>query len=421
MTPDEPTGSRWRRVVGLVGLAGRRVVTRTVRGFPNRTSMAIVIVAVAVALLVVITSVSLGLAAQTTVHGEEVDYWIVPERATTQTTVVSVEGPQLGDVHARTDRIRAIEGVREATPVLIELVQVRTRESNTSEYILGIGVIPSDETNSIAGVSTEGLSPGDPYYAGGSYDGEFTGEVVFSPAAATLLNATAGDALVVSSPASIRIAQSFAVTAVSETGLETVRGQVPVGVFHLSELQAYTGAQSGDQADQILVHTNAPAVKPTLEQIYPEATVVTRTGVATRQVIAAELPLAVSLVALVVGVGVSGLFVATTMGLTVDADRRDLAVLATIGFTARSRLALIAVTTFTITLIGGVLGIGLGSLGIVLTNALVTTQLGAGPVALFHPVLIPYGLGIAITMGLVAAPYPLVIARQTDILEELGR
>lgn len=402
-------------------MATRRVLGQATAGFPNRTSAAIGIVAVAVALLVVVTSVSAGLAAGTTVRGEDVDYWILPETESTAATVVTVEGTQLGDVHANTARIREIDGVGSATPVLVELVQMRVQGGDTTEWVLGIGVVPNARGTAIAGVSTRAMGGGDPYYADGKYDGAFTGQVVLSPAAASILNASAGDGLRVSSPASIRIAQSFAVTAVSETGLDTVRGQVPVAVFRLSELQAYTGAAEGDQADQILVRTNRPGVKPALEAAYPEATVVARSGVTTRQVLDADLPLAMSLTAFVVGIVVAGLFVATTMGLTVEADRRELAVLATLGFSTRARLGLVAATTVLVTLAGGVLGLVVGVLGVVAVNLVATTQLGVAPIALLHPLLVPYGLGVALAMGLVAMPYPVLLARRTDTLAELGR
>jgi putative ABC transport system permease protein len=158
--------ARWR---GLVELGIRRVWHGLVDGFPNRTVLSVTIIAVAIALTIVVAGVSIGLATGTSVYAEDIDYWIVPESGTTQSTLLSVEGPQLGDVHARTASIRQLDGVRDATPVLIEIIRVRAERSDEPEFVLGIGVVPSEgaTSESIAAVSTASLSPGDPYYADG--------------------------------------------------------------------------------------------------------------------------------------------------------------------------------------------------------------------------------------------------------------
>ena len=422
MSPAESTDSRSARWRGLIGVAVQRVRNRATDGRINRLTLAIGIVAFAIALLVVITGIGAGLATQSTVYGSGVDYWIVPESSTTLTTVVSVRGPQLGDVHDAHAEIERIDGVAGATPVLVDIVRMRAPASERPEYVLGIGIVPAGGDEEVAGISTAGFTPGDPHYADGSYDGELTGEVILSPAAATILNASAGEALAVGSPVSGEVSYSeFTVTGVSEEGFRTAGGNLPVAVFHLSELQTLTGAAEGDQADQMLVETNAPGVESSLRNVYSDADVVARQGLNPQQVLDSDLPLAITLTALLVGLVIAGLFVATTMSLEIEADRRRLALLAAIGISERGRLLVVAASTLAIALLGGVVGVVLGIGGILLVNLLATTQFGLPAIARPHPLLVVYGLGVALVVGLLATPYPLLIARRTAIREELIR
>jgi putative ABC transport system permease protein len=420
MTDEVGTGSRVARWRGLIGLAGRRVFGRATEQSTNRVSLAILIVALAVALLVVVTGISVGLASQSTVYGNDVDYWVVPESGTSLTTVVSVQGPQLGAVHTRSNEIESIAGVSASTPVLIDVIRMRGPESESPEFILGVGIIPEQGAMTDLGVPTRPLTPSDPYYADGTYDGEFTGEVVLTPAAASLLNASAGEDLVVGSPASGDVRYSdFSVTAVSDSGMRTFGGDVPVAVVHLSELQSVTGAASDDQADQILVRTNSPDVKANLEEMYPSGNVVAREGLNLQQVVDSDLPLAIAVTALIVGLVVAGLFVATTMGLEVEADREFLMILEAIGVTSRGRLLVVSVTTIAIAMCGGVLGTILGFGGILGLNLVLTTQFGMPAVAQLHPLLVLYALLVALGIGVLSTPYPVIVARKTETREGL--
>lgn len=418
---DVAASAGWRRYWHIGALALRRVTTRVRRGQSSRVLLAVGVVGIAIMLLVLVTGISLGVASQSTVYGENVDYWIVPDTTSTLTTVVTVDGPQLGDVHPASERLAQIAGVTHTTPVLIELVRVRTPQSERPEFVLGIGIIPSGDAAEISGLSTAELTAGDPYYNGGRYDGDFTGEVVLSPAAATLLDASAGEQLAAASPATGEVAYSYTVTGVSSAGPRRLGSQVPVAVFHLSELQTLTGAHANDQADQILVRTNEPGVKDALTRAYPDATVVSRTGLETQQLVDSDLPLAVALTALLISIGVSSLFIATTIGLEIEADRQLLALLGAIGFSVRDQLVFVAVTTLSITLLGGLLGVLLAGLGTLGLNYVVSLEFGVSSLVVFRPALVAYGLAVAVVTGLLALPYPLVLARRTNTLEELSR
>lgn len=403
--------ARWR---GILGVAVRRVGAMAGSRGSRQVWLTIIGVGVPVALMLVVTGLAFGLVSETTVRSPGVDYWIVPEAGTAQSSVVSVGGPQLGGVHGVSTQLSARPDVEYATPVLLELVKVTG--DGTSEFVLAVGVIPREPGDEFVGVSTAGLSPGDPFYGNGSYDGVWTGEAVVSAGAAALLGTTPGSSLGIES-SNAAGNRSFTVVAVGGEG--SGLGEFPVVVVHLSELQWLTGAESGDQADQLLVKTSDPDVRPVLASVYPRTLVLSRTGLAVQQVIASDLPLALGGIALVVAVGIGSLFAASTMGLTIAADSTTSAVLAAIGFSARSRAALIATQAVTVTLLGGLLGVLLGAIGIGVINVAATRVVGEIPIARFDPVLVAYGVGAGVVIGLITVPYLVVVSRRTTTMEDL--
>lgn len=246
-----PVTGRWR---GLVGLAVARTVGELVDRRSRQLWLTVLGVALPVALLLVVTSVSAGLAAGATVQNPAVDYWIVPESAGGTSSVVAVGGPQFGAVHPTSERLAGDDDIAHVSPVLQSLVRVETA-GEASEFVLAVGVLPRAAPDRYAGVSTAGLTPGDPHYADGTYNGTWTGEAVLSDGAADLLGVGIGDELSVG--ATRRAGTSgFTVVNVSEGG-GTGAGQVPVMLVHLSELQTVTGADQGDRADQLLVVTSS--------------------------------------------------------------------------------------------------------------------------------------------------------------------
>jgi putative ABC transport system permease protein len=70
--------------------------------------------------------------------------------------------------------------------------------------------------------------------------------------------------------------------------------------------------------------------------------------------------------------------------------------------------------------LGGTVGVLLGIGGIALTNALSNQWLGVSDVAAFHPLMLGYGVGVAILIGLLATPYPVFLSRRLDFQEVLS-
>lgn len=408
-------GERLRRWYGLVGLGFRRVVGRATGPGSNRLLVTVTGVAVAVMLMVTVAGVALGLASQSAVQSEDVDYWVVPEGSSASAIAAPTGGTSLGDTHRLTAELTADDRVEYATPVLLQVMPVVDRESGTQEFVLLVGVVPPETaTPRVAGLPTAALTPGDPYFADGAYDGKWTGELVLSEAAAELLESqTGGSVAVLGGPRPYE----FTVTNVSAGGLSTGIGEAPVALVHLSELQVVTGATTGDAADQILVSTNDPAVRERLETLYPRTTVVTRSGLGAQEASLSSLPLAMAIAAVAISLVVGVLFVATMMGLEVTGDRQNLAVLSAIGYPGGAQALLVFAETVSLSVLGGLLGVALGTGGIALTNALAVRYLGVGDIAVFSPLLVAAGVGLAVAIGVLASPYPLWLARRSDPLE----
>lgn len=407
---DRSRRSRWR---GIVGLAARRALVRGTATDRQQTTLSILGVAVSVALMLVVTSVGVGLAQSSSIGGPDVDYTIVPEGA--GSTVMGVDGARLGRVHPVAARLAARDDVAYVTPIRTALLRVRAG-SGEPTYVLAIGIIPSASRDAVVGLDTAGLIPGDPHYGDGDYDGPWTGQAVLSTAAADALDAGPGDRLVPEGrPGTDR---NFTVSAVSEPRRAGV-AQFPVALVHLGELQSLAGGADADAADQIVVVTRADLGNE-LSTIYPRSRVLTQRDLfAGAGAGASELPLAISLAAFVVGVAVGTLFVMTTLGFEIAAERRERAVLAAIGVSRPSRVMLVVVETLAIALLGGIAGIALWLVGVTAANALATRFLTEVPIAAVRPVFAAYGLGVALLIGLLAVPYLLLLSRHTVSTETL--
>ncbi len=421
MVGDIPTPGRIpaivRRITGTIAIAARRAAVQARGSDAGRFWSRVGGVALAVALMLVVTGIGVGIATQSTVYSDDVDYWITPDTPGESSVLVDTDAPQFGSVHPTAERITGFEDVEYATPVLTQVVRLQAPDE-ASEYVLAIGVVGNESLEHVSDVTTTGLTPGDPYYNDGGYDGEWTGEMVFSDGAASLLGVQTGDEISVQRP-SVSDDRSFHVANVDSGDRQG--SQFPVVIMQLSELQTLTGAANADQAEQILVSANDPAVQSQLENIYPQSTVETRSGVTTQQVLDDELPLALSITAFLIAIVVGTLFVMTMTGLEVTADRAQIATLAAVGISAQSRFTLIATQTVLSTILGGLVGVVLGFGGLWLVNEISMQTLTTVPVAAAEPILALYGVVVAVVVALLSLPYIALLLRRVGVAEEVLR
>ncbi|ELZ44595.1 ABC transporter permease [Halorubrum coriense DSM 10284] len=128
-----------------------------------------------------------------------------------------------------------------------------------------------------------------------------------------------------------------------------------------------------------------------------------------------------ALAATLVAGGIGVAFVATMMGLELTAGRQELAILGAVGFSVRARVIVVMAETITVAVLGGVLGVSLGSVGVVGLNVAIAEFVGVATLATLTPGIILYALATAVTVGVLATPYPLYLATQTDVLATLTR
>lgn len=402
------------------------------RQLPRQTAVTVTLIALTIALLVIVTGISAGLAADSTTD-DEADIRVVPEGGGTLSSVVDVESARLGNVHETTASIEARDDVAYATPVLTEVIQIQTAGGDEPKTVLAMGIVPPEEPTTIEGISTASLEPGDPYFGNGTDNGSRTGELVLTDTAADGINASAGDTLAVTSPTPATALQreetnqslAYTATAVDDTETTDLSGELPLVVLHLSELQSITGADDGDLADQVIVETRSDAstaaAESAAEDAYPNATIQSGGESEFGSIRSDDFALATSLVALVVALVICSLFVATSSALMIDRDREMIAVLAAVGFSVRSRLAIVAITTLSLTLAGAVAGVVLGIIGISITNYLATATIAPESIATLRLAFVPYAIGIALVAGILALPYPLYLVARTNVVAELGR
>jgi len=79
------------------------------------------------------------------------------------------------------------------------------------------------------------------------------------------------------------------------------------------------------------------------------------------------------------------------------------------------------VQALALTLVGGALGVVLAYAATLVTNWAAVRALAPVPIANFHPALVAYGLAVAALIGLLVAPYLLVMERRTDAITEVIR
>jgi len=386
-----------RRVLTLVQLSFRRTYVRATQTAPGRTWLSVGGVTLAVGLMVVVTGIGVGIATQSTVYSEDVDYWVTPETDGGSSALVSTDTPQFGSVHSVTTNLSSQESIQYASPVLTQPIRIKT-VSGEAEYVLAVGVVKQPQFGEVSAVTTTGLTDNDPYYTQQTW----TGEVVLSSGAAELLSASEGDRLKITRP-SRAAGRNFSVTTI-DPGTQS-GSQFPVAVMQLSELQTITGADTNDEAGQIVVSSTDPDVRAMLADLYPRSEVSTRAGLNAQAVLEEQLPLALSVTAAIISVVIGTLFVMTTTGLSVAADRERLATLAAIGISKQTRFRLIAVEILTITFVGGLLGIGVGRGAITVANVFAQRTITTGAVASTEPIVLAFGLVVAGVIGLLALPY----------------
>ncbi|ELZ08938.1 hypothetical protein C479_12459 [Halovivax asiaticus JCM 14624] len=422
----DPDGRRRSRTSGLVRIALARLRGQFTGVQSGKSTAIVVAVALTLALLVVVTGLALALVDGGVASQTDADVSIEPADGGSLSSVNGIEAPRLANATAHTAELRAADGVDRATPVLVEPVAVRSESASTADpstytRLLAVGVDPAVDAGTVAGLPLDALGDGGDEDDRGSESGAEnesaagalgarSAGLVLSETAADRLGVTVGEAVVVTSGTE---AYQLPVTAVEPT---TGDDEAPVALVDRDALLTFAGGADASLADRILLWGDEAAAERAAAEAYPTASVESTDSIHPAALFENDLALATSLVATIVALVVCALFIATTAGMAVAEDRPQLAILSAIGFSGASRLAIVTTAILT-TVIGGsvlgvILGVGVGY-GV---NALAGVLFATGSVVVFHPLIVPYTVFVAVVAGLLALPYPLSIAARTDVL-----
>ncbi|MFB6284087.1 MAG: ABC transporter permease [Halobacteria archaeon] len=173
------------------------------------------------------------------------------------------------DIHEVAGKVRGTDGVNIAAPMSFQTVYVG-KNSSALETVVGVGVnnVGSGKIDISKGRSFE---KGDVHYAGGSYSGNMTYDVILDQSVANSLGVDVGDTVHIGSTTVGARKNNFTVIGIGSRfsrflGASTV-------TLHLSELQEITGATSTDKGTFITVDLKSSAdpskVKSELENKIP--------------------------------------------------------------------------------------------------------------------------------------------------------
>lgn len=403
------------RLVAVLGLAVAQL-----RHERTRTLLSVAGVALAVLAATLLTATGVGVleTGQRQFDAADRDLWITGGPVEFAPGTVGGVESSIRDSHRLANELSAREDVGTAAPLLFQGVYVRANGSDDYRTVAAFGV------PSAAGVRvTEGREfRGDPHYAGGTYDGPMTHEVLVDRRTADLLGVAVGDRIDVGGTIAAAREHEFVIVGISPTGGQFLGA--PTVTIPLSELQEITGKTGSDPATLVTVTTSDGArvdrTERALQRAYPDYTVRTNAEQlrATVERQAVVLAGGASLVALAVLAGVA-LSLNALLSMVVQ-GLESYAALKALG-TSTTTLALVALAqTLLVGALGGVVGLGLAVPLAAGLNRAVQSVVGFAGVVQLTPRVLALGSGVAVGVGLasgaVAAAYlarvePLAVLR----------
>ncbi|MEM2899193.1 MAG: FtsX-like permease family protein [Thermoplasmata archaeon] len=282
-------------------------------------------------------------------------------------------------------------------------------------------------------------TPGDPFYANGTYDGgknskNFTHEMVINEALADRLNVKVGDKVYVSPVAPTENGDklrdwfnnsfNFTITGIVEVGWAETSSRY--AFIHLSEFQ-FIMNKLNDSADQILIDLRDPSqaerVKKWIESNYDLSAVTQSELLGEIEEFTGILETAANMIALITTF-VALMFTATVMALSIGERTSEIGALRAIGFSRVSIVKLILAESCVLAFIAFVVGLGLGLLASNGIENFLQDYVGDDVPPNFHFTLItPYTIirvsAIALVVGVFAGILPAWRASNVNIARVL--
>ena len=360
-----------RRSVGHVWIALRQL-----RWDKTRTVLAVIGIALAVLSVTLLAGVGAGV----TETGNELftqadrDLWVTG--GPIELAPGSVGGFQnpVPRSHELANSIEQRDDVQTAVPLAFQVVYVST-DGEEFDTIMGSG------TPGTGGFAiTEGRSFTNPttHYADGTYEGNFTHEVVISPEVAERRDLTVGDTLYVGGTIASARANKFRVVGISPT-FSNFLGTATV-TLRLSELQTLTGNAYDDSATLITIQTAPGAdrerVRNELAAHHPDYTFRTNQEQLVSLLERQAVVLAAGASLVVLGIVAGGILSLNLLLSLIYVQREPLAVLRAVGATKRSVVGVAIIQALAIATAGYLLGLGATPLLAALLDQIALTVTG---------------------------------------------
>jgi putative ABC transport system permease protein len=400
----------------ILGLAGAQLLY-----YRGRTLLA----ALGVALAVLLMALMAGLGYGATSAGADAlawidrDLWMTPGALEFAPTAVGGIETRLSEAHTVTREVAAREGVASAGALSFQAVYVG---ANGSEFttVVGVGATDTGTESGLNVRSGPGFSTGDRHYANGSYDGNWSGEVVIDERTAALLNASVGDRIHVGGTIANAREHAFEVVGISPT-FSTFLGTATV-TLHLSELQELTGSTANDPASLVAITTaggsDPEAVEADLEAEYGYEVRTNREQL--RAFVGGNAGVVVGATALSIVAVVAGIaLVVNVLGTLVAHQRRELAALRAVGMSGSTLVGAVLCQGLGIGLLGSVVGVGIVPPAASALNRIVGDLTGFGQLVKTPAWILAGGAGLAFTMGLFGAAVAAWSALRTEPLVHL--
>jgi len=407
-------------------------------------------IGLAVGLVVLLLALSSGIQSSAATLAAESGVDLIA--ASANTTILSDQFPPIQGAHSLVTQISSADpNVATASPWLIsDLVfgnATLWAASNRSAVPGGwsptesgaIGWIPSDN----AGLQTPDIyngsgftESGDPHFAGGTYAGPTTHQIVLDQGLATVLHIGVGDRVWLGAaqppsaaalPAWYANATGFRVVGVS--GPFWLIPSALLAFAYLSELQAIVGGASAstDYASLVLIHlsdpTTASADQSRLQSAFPQLTVFTLSDILGAIQHVVNLYRTFGELIGVIGVVVAALFATTVLQMSVDDRSREIALLRAIGHSRPAVGSLVVQEALLLSFFGLAVGLPIAYVTAYGINLYLRHLLAGLPASFsfvsFNAGVLLDGLLLVLAVGLVAAIAPAARAMQLPVAEEL--
>ena len=370
----------------------------------SRTLIAILGVVIAVLSVTLLAGVGIGVIETGEQQFDEADrdLWVTGGPLELQPgTVGGIENTILS-AHELRDELDAHPEVSHSVPMAFQTVYVST-DGEEFDTILATGVTTGGSAVSLQ--EGDGFSGGDTHYAGGSYDGEMTHEVLVDPETADQYGIEVGDTIQIGGTLAAAQQNEFEVVGISPTFAQFLG--TGTATLRLSELQTVTGTASADRATLISVtlesDADPEAVAADLQAAHPEYEIRTNQEqlVATVQDQAVVLASGVSLVLLAV---IAGAVLTTNLLMSLAyQQRREFTMLTALGAPITTPIGIAVVQGLIVGTVGGVTGVLLTVPAVSVLDQIAAALTGfEGVVQLTSDALLG-GFMIALTMSLLGS------------------